>query len=60
MLFAADVIPPSLQRTVAFLNETMNQLQVLAVEIRQFVGGDPPRMSLVPRVYGQTAPPAAS
>ncbi len=55
MLFVADVIPPSLQRIVEFLNEELNAPQVLAVEIRQYVGADPPLRSLVPRVFGQTA-----
>ncbi len=50
MLFVADEIPPELRRVVAFLNRQMNPAEVLAIEIRQFVGSDV--RSLVPRVYG--------
>ena len=59
MLFVADVIPASLQRIVEFLNETMDPPQVLAVEIRRYAGGQPPRATLVPRVFGQTAAASA-
>jgi hypothetical protein len=38
LVFAADVIPPELRRVVEFLNEQMNPAEVLAVEIRQYVG----------------------
>jgi hypothetical protein len=53
MLFVADVIPPELRRIVEFLNEQMDPAEVLAVEIRQYVGQD--LKTLVPRVIGQTA-----
>lgn len=59
LLFVADVIPAPLQRIVEFLNETMDPPQVLAVEIRKYAGGEPPRTSLVPRVFGQTAAASA-
>lgn len=38
LIFAADIIPPELQRIVEFLNEQMNPAEVVAVEIRQYVG----------------------
>ncbi len=38
LLFVADEIPAELQRVVEFLNEQMNPAEVLAVEIRQFMG----------------------
>jgi hypothetical protein len=38
LIFAADAIPPELKRVVEFLNEQMNPAEVLAVEIRQYVG----------------------
>jgi hypothetical protein len=38
MIFAADSIPPELRRVVEFLNEQMNPAEVLAIEIRQYVG----------------------
>lgn len=54
LLFVADVIPTELQRIVEFLNDQMDQTEVLAIEIKQFVGHQGFR-SLVPRVIGQTA-----
>jgi hypothetical protein len=53
LLFIADVIPTELQRIVEFLNEQMDHTEVLAIEIKQFVGQQGLR-SLVPRVIGQT------
>jgi hypothetical protein len=54
LLFIADVIPRELQRIVEFLNEQMDHTEVLAIEIKLFVGQQGLR-SLVPRVIGQTA-----
>jgi hypothetical protein len=53
LLFVADEIPSELQRIVEFLNEQMDQTEVLAIEIKQFVGGE--QTGLVPRVIGRTA-----
>jgi hypothetical protein len=53
LLFVADEIPPELQRIVEFLNEQMDRTEVLAVEIKQYVGRE--QTGLVPRVIGQTA-----
>jgi len=55
LVFVADEIPSTLQRLVEFLNEQMPQVEVLAVEIRQYraVGSKP--VALVPRVVGQTS-----
>lgn len=53
MVFVADEIPPQLVRIVEFLNEQMRPAEVLAVEIKHFVG--PGMKTLVPRVIGQTA-----
>jgi hypothetical protein len=52
MVFVADAIPPELRRIVEFLNGQMDPAEVLAVEIRQFVGQG--LKTLVPRVIGQT------
>src|SRR5882672_7170044 len=52
LLFVADSIPKELQRVVEFLNEQMNPAEVLAIEIKQFVGRG--LKGLVPRVIGQT------
>ena len=53
MVFLADIIPPELRRIVEFLNGQMNPAQVLAVEVRQYVGQG--QRALVPRVIGQTS-----
>jgi len=52
MVFVADIIPPELQRIVEFLNSQMDPAEVVAVEIRQYVGQG--LKTLVPRVIGQT------
>ena len=52
MVFVADVISPELRRIVEFLNGQMDPAEVLAVEVRQFVGKE--MKTLVPRVFGQT------
>ena len=53
LLFVADQIPDVLQRIVEFLNAQMPNIEVLAVEIRQFRGGS--TQTLVPRVMGRIA-----
>ncbi len=53
MVFVADNIPSELRRVVEFLNSQMDPAEVLAVEIRQYVGQG--LKTLVPRVMGQTA-----
>lgn len=52
LLFIADEIPPELRRVVEFLNSQMDPAEVLAIEVRQFVGEN--LKTLVPRVVGQT------
>lgn len=52
MVFVADSIPRELRRIVEFMNEQMDPAEVLAVEVRQFVGTGV--KTLVPRVFGQT------
>jgi hypothetical protein len=52
LIFVADDIPAELRRVVEFLNTQMDPAEVLAVEVRQYVGGDG-RRTLVPRVIGQ-------
>ncbi len=52
MVFVSDTIPSELQRIVEFLNGQMNPAEILAVEIKQFVGQG--MQTLVPRVLGQT------
>jgi hypothetical protein len=53
LLFVADEIPTELRRIVEFLNQQMQFAEVLAIEIRQFVGQG--MKTLVPRVIGLTA-----
>jgi hypothetical protein len=54
LVFVADEIPAELRRVVEFLNEQMDPAEVLAVEVKQYVGeGD--LKALVPRILGQTA-----
>lgn len=53
LLFVSDAIPAELRRIVEFLNQQMDPAEVLAIEIRQFVGQG--LQTLIPRVIGQTA-----
>jgi hypothetical protein len=53
LVFVADSIPPELRRVVEFLNSQMNPAEVLAIEIKQFIGSGV--KTLVPTVIGQTA-----
>lgn len=53
MVFVADVIPPELRRIVEFLNEQMDPAEVLALEIKQYVGAE--LRTLVCSVIGRTA-----
>lgn len=52
LLFVADKLPGELKRIIEFLNEQMNNIEVLGVELPQFVGSD--FRALVPRLVGQT------
>ena len=54
MVFVSDDIPRELRRVVEFLNGQMNPAEVIAIEVKQYVGADGTR-TLVPRVIGQTA-----
>jgi hypothetical protein len=52
MVFLSDSIPSELRRVVEFLNEQMDPAEVLAIEVKQYVGKG--LKTLVPRVVGQT------
>src|ERR1051325_829546 len=52
LIFVSDEIPRELRRLVEFLNEKMSDVEVLAVEIKQFLGDNV--RALVPRVIGNT------
>jgi hypothetical protein len=53
IVFVADEIPAELRRIVEFLNSQMDPAEVLAVEVKQYVGQG--LKTLVPRVIGLTA-----
>jgi hypothetical protein len=52
LVFVADEVPPELRRIVEFLNRQMDPAEVLAVEVKQYVGQG--LKTLVPRVIGLT------
>lgn len=54
LIFVADEIPAELRRIVEFLNEQMNRTEVLALEVRQYVEQGGSRLTLVPRLIGET------
>ena len=53
LVFVAEDIPAELRRIVEFLNEQMDPVEILALEIKQYVSQKGLR-TLVPRVIGQT------
>jgi len=52
LLFVADEIPIELKRIVEFLNEQMNNVEVLAIEIKKYSGQE--QTTLIPRIYGHS------
>lgn len=52
LIFVADTIPVELRRLVEFLNEKMSDVEVLALEIKQFLGEG--QKAIVPRLLGMT------
>ncbi|OCQ92595.1 hypothetical protein BCD67_01310 [Oscillatoriales cyanobacterium USR001] len=54
LVFVADEISSEMRRVVEFLNEQMDPVEVLALEIKQYVSQDGLK-TLVPRIIGQTA-----
>jgi len=52
LIFVADTIPRTLRRLVEFLNSKMNDVEVLTVEVKQFIGQG--QKAMVPRVIGLT------
>ncbi len=55
LVFVADEIPLSLQRIVEFLNEQMHRVEVLALEVKQYVDAAREVQTIVPRLVGRTA-----
>jgi hypothetical protein len=58
LLFVADTIPSELKRVVEFLNEAMQEVEVLATEVVQYASEE--ETVFVPRLYGQTEEAKAS
>jgi hypothetical protein len=54
LIFVADEVPAELRRIVEFLNEQMKPTEVLALEVRQYVEQGGSRLTLVPRLIGET------
>lgn len=54
MVFVADAIPTEVRRVIEFLNDQMNPAEVLAIEVKQYLGDQEGVRTLVPRVLGQT------
>lgn len=52
LLFVADELPREVRRIIEFLNSKMIDVEVLGVELRQYVGST--LRAMVPRVIGQT------
>jgi hypothetical protein len=52
LLFVADELPREVRRIIEFLNGKMNDVEVLGVELRQYVGDK--LRAMVPRIIGQT------
>jgi len=53
LVFVADEFPPELRRIVEFLNRQMQQTDVFAVEVKQYISPDGANRTLVPRVVGR-------
>jgi ribosomal protein L7Ae-like RNA K-turn-binding protein len=53
LIFVADSTTPELRRLVEFLNEKMRDVEVLAVEVKQFLDEEGHK-AMVPRVVGLT------
>lgn len=58
LVFVADEVPSELRRVVEFLNEAMQEVEVLAIEVVQYVSDD--KTIFVPRIHGQTEEAKAS
>ncbi len=54
LLFVSDAIPRELRRIIEFLNAKMADVEVLGVELKQFVNAGQNLKAFVPRVIGQT------
>jgi hypothetical protein len=55
LVFVADTIPSELRAMIEFLNRQMQETEVYAIEVKQYVDALGERQTIVPRVLGQTA-----
>jgi hypothetical protein len=53
LLFVSDAIPKEMRRVIEFLNAKMDDVEILGVEIKQFVGKNSALRAFVPSVIGQ-------
>lgn len=58
LVAVAETISPELQHTVEFLNEQMNPVEVLALKIRRYSGGE--FATRIPRLIGRSTTAPAS
>ncbi|MFD1513469.1 hypothetical protein [Halomarina rubra] len=58
LVFVADDVPSELKRVVEFLNEAMQDVEVLAIEVVQYTSDE--ESVFVPRLHGQTEEAKAS
>jgi hypothetical protein len=54
LVFVADNIVPELRRMIEYLNRQMQDTEVFAIEVKQYVTDDLEQQTIVPRIIGQT------
>jgi hypothetical protein len=54
LVFVADEIPSELRSIIELLNRQMSDIEVFAIEVKQYVDAKAERHTFVPRVIGQT------
>jgi hypothetical protein len=54
LVFVADEIPSELRRIIELLNRQMTDIEVFAIEVKQYIDATAERHTFVPRVIGQT------
>jgi hypothetical protein len=54
LVFVADEIPSQLRSIIELLNRQMSDIEVFAIEVKQYVDATAERHTFVPRVIGQT------
>lgn len=54
LVFVADTIGPELRRMIEYLNRQMQDTEVFAIEVKQYVTDDRQQQTIVPRIIGQT------